>query len=121
MNKNHILRMASQTIVVMLIFSMPVMTTPISGIFVSAHSDPGTAHSANDPQAQVISGLSVSNVTPTGATISWQTDEPADSALEYGPTTSYGTYRFISSTPATSHTASITGLNLNATYHIRVI
>jgi len=39
----------------------------------------------------VISGVGPSGVTGTAATIGWTTDQNADSQVEYGLTTAYGT------------------------------
>jgi len=41
---------------------------------------------AEDRRAPVVSNVQVEAVTDRGAIISWQTDEPADSVLEYGTT-----------------------------------
>src|SRR5207244_3164258 len=44
-----------------------------------------------DTTAPVISGVAVSAITGSGATISWTTTEAATSQVEYGTTTNYGT------------------------------
>jgi internalin A len=74
-----------------------------------------------DKTAPTISGVSASGITQTGATITWTTDEPATSQVEYGLTTSYGS----TATPSTdalvtSHSVPLSGLDENTTYHYRV-
>src|SRR5437660_1077903 len=38
-----------------------------------------------DTSAPAITNVSVSNITQTAATLTWTTNEPADSQVEYGP------------------------------------
>src|SRR5262245_52080711 len=45
---------------------------------------------APDRTPPAISGVSAAGITTNGATISWATDEPSDSLVEYGTTTAYG-------------------------------
>ena len=70
-------------------------------------------------------GLAVSGVTSTsvnnrGATITWTTDDPSSSQVEYGATTAYGMTTTVDSTAKTSHSVEITGLSKETTYHYRV-
>lgn len=67
-----------------------------------------------------IGNLSVSNVTKTGVTVTWITDEYADQYLEYGLTTSYGQSSLLSSDFGTSHTINLSSLSPNTTYNFRV-
>jgi lysophospholipase L1-like esterase len=66
-----------------------------------------------------ISSIATSSVTQSSAAITWTTDEPATSEINYGTTTSYGS---ASSSPAltTSHAITLTGLTGGATYHFEV-
>jgi chitodextrinase len=85
---------------------------------------PNAASSSSTPTADatppVISGIGVGGITSSGATLSWSTDEPADTQVEYGTTTSYGASTAIVSTLLTSHSQSLTGLNPATLYHYRV-
>lgn len=55
----------------------------------------------------------------TTATITWTTNEPADSRVEYGSDTNYGST--VSDTNlVTSHSITLTGLSPDTTYHYRV-
>jgi hypothetical protein len=73
-----------------------------------------------DTTPPVISAISVASITATGATITWTTDEPADSQVEYGPTTAYGASSTLDPSPVTTHSVTITGLTASALYHFRV-
>ncbi len=67
-----------------------------------------------------ISGVTVSNITTTGATVSWTTDKDASSELDYGLTTSYGSKTSDASYVA-SHSFALSGLTEGATYHFQII
>jgi hypothetical protein len=75
---------------------------------------------APDTTAPSISSVAVSNVTATTAVASWSTNEPADSQVEYGLTTSYGSTTTLNTSLVTAHAASLAGLTANTTYHYRV-
>ncbi len=68
----------------------------------------------------VISGVGASGISQTGATISWQTDEPATRQVEYGFTTAYGQQTVFDSSLRTSHSVVLSGLTPGVTYHFRV-
>jgi NPCBM/NEW2 domain/Purple acid Phosphatase, N-terminal domain len=70
-------------------------------------------------QATTISAVQVSGITTTGATISWSTNNPADSQVDYGTTTSYGASTTLNSSLVTSHSQVLSGLTANTTYHYR--
>jgi hypothetical protein len=59
-------------------------------------------------------------VTGTGATITWTTDEPADSQVEYGTTTAYGSSTTLDPNKVASHSVPLGGLTAGTTYHYRV-
>ena len=71
--------------------------------------------------APTISNVQVS-VAPNkrSATITWSTDIPADSQVEYGTTTAYGAFSPLDGTLVTSHSVTLTGLTRFTTYHYRV-
>ncbi|MCG3113116.1 MAG: DNRLRE domain-containing protein [Candidatus Manganitrophus sp. SB1] len=73
-----------------------------------------------DTTAPVISGILAGSITANGALISWSTNEPADTQVEYGTTTAYGTSTPIVSTLVTAHSQVLTGLNPATTYQYRV-
>jgi Domain of unknown function (DUF4082)/Bacterial Ig-like domain len=71
------------------------------------------------PPALAISNVSSTNVTTTSATINWTTNAAANSRVDYGTTTAYGS---VASDPTmvTSHSASLTGLTASTTYHYKI-
>jgi hypothetical protein len=73
-----------------------------------------------DTTPPTMSGAASSNVTTSGATITWSSNEPASSRVEYGATTSYGSTSPTNTTLVTSHTRTLTGLAAGTTYHYRV-
>jgi len=72
-----------------------------------------------DTTPPVISNVSVSGITANSATITWNTDEPSTSVVEYGTTTAYG-QTASGQSGVTSHSVTLTGLNPSTTYHFRV-
>ncbi len=73
-----------------------------------------------DTTPPVISNIGVSSVTSSTVTISWVTNEPSTSQVDYGLTTSYGYSTTLDSTLATVHSVTITGLASGTTYDFRV-
>lgn len=73
-----------------------------------------------DTTAPTISGVTVSNITGTGATISWTTSEAANTQIEYGTTTSYGSSTPLAGAMTTSHSQTLSGLTEKTTYCYRV-
>ncbi len=72
----------------------------------------------NNP-ALVISNVTVGNVTSNSAAVAWNTNQPANSQVDYGTTTSYGQSTTLDSTLVTTHAQTISGLQPNTTYHFR--
>jgi hypothetical protein len=67
----------------------------------------------------IITSISSSNITGMAATISWRTNRPADSQVEYGATTSYGNVVSLK-TMETDHQMTLFGLTADTLYHYRV-
>lgn len=60
------------------------------------------------------------STTISTATITWRTDEPADTQVEYGLTSCpCGTLSSLSATRVTSHSVTLTGLSPGTTYYFR--
>ena len=79
------------------------------------------ATGATDTTPPVITaGPQATSITQTGATITWTTDEGADSQVEYGLTTGYGSQTALDTALVTSHSQPITGLTAGTLYHYRV-
>jgi phosphodiesterase/alkaline phosphatase D-like protein len=73
-----------------------------------------------DTTAPVISLVVSAPITSNGATITWTTNELANSQVQYGTTTSYGSTTTLDLILALTHSADITGLSASTTYHYRV-
>ncbi|MBO0859416.1 MAG: fibronectin type III domain-containing protein [Chloracidobacterium sp.] len=67
----------------------------------------------------IITSIASSNISGVGATITWSTNMPADSLVEYGLTTAYGNQVSLK-TLATSHKLTLIGLSSGKLYHYRV-
>jgi len=72
-----------------------------------------------DTTPPVISSVSA-NPGSTGATITWITDEPSTSQVEYGETTSYGYATPEDTSLVTNHSVTLSGLSPSTLYHFRV-
>ncbi len=72
----------------------------------------------DDDTAPVINNLNV-NYTDVGAVVTWTTSEPADSVVEYGTSTSYGSTESADGL-VFSHSLELTGLTAGTTYHFAV-
>jgi hypothetical protein len=53
-------------------------------------SSPSTPAAPADTTPPVITAITVTNITPAGATVQWTTDKPSNSAVDYGLDTNYG-------------------------------
>lgn len=67
-----------------------------------------------------ISNVQVVGVTANGATIQWTTNVAANSQVEYGLTTSYGSQTVLDTTLATNHSVTLSGLSASTLYHFKV-
>lgn len=79
-----------------------------------------TTQAPPDTTAPTISSVASSGVTTSGATITWTTNENADTQVEYGPTASYGSQTTLNTSMVTSHSATLSGLSVATLYHYRV-
>ena len=88
----------------------------LAGVLLTAPPLTATA----DAATPVISGLTVSALGTDRATISWTTDIPADTQIDYGLTSAYGSTTPLVTALTTSHSQTVTGLAANQLYHFRV-
>lgn len=77
------------------------------------------SYTETDITSPIISNIKVSDITETGVTINWDTDENAASFVEYGEDNTYGMV-LGDNDLKTSHTIKITSLKSNTVYHFRV-
>ena len=76
---------------------------------------------APDTTAPTLSAVAASGVGSTGGTITWTSDEPATTQVQYGTTTAYGSATSLSTALVTSHSQGLNGLVAATTYHYRVL
>jgi hypothetical protein len=101
-------------------YHLRVKSTDVSGNGPSASADfRFTTASGPDRTAPAVSEVRVLLVNSTGATISWRTDEPAMSLVEYGADAFYGRTR-TSRLFVLNHSVQLTGLSPGTLYHFRV-
>lgn len=72
-------------------------------------------------RAPSISGITVSLITSSSATISWTTDQPSTTQIQYGTTVAYGKMTTLNSTLVTKHSQTLNGLSSATRYHFRVL
>jgi hypothetical protein len=73
-----------------------------------------------DTTVPTINGVATTNLSASGATVIWSTNEFGDSQVEYGKTTTYGSNSTLNASLVTSHSIGLTGLAAATTYHFRV-
>ena len=95
-----------------LVLCLAVLMTSLLPQFVLAQ--------ANDREAPEISNLEISEVSETSVTVTWETNEDADSAVNYGLQPDYGIVR-IPETDRTEHSVTLDGLEAGRTYYFRVV
>ncbi len=76
---------------------------------------------SEDTTPPQITGVYAGNITNSSVLINWTTDEPSDSQVEYGTTSSYGTRTTLDTQMVTGHSQGITGLSPSSEYHYRVL
>ena len=76
--------------------------------------------SPGDTTGPVISNVQASNITFNSAVITWTTDEPSTSRVDYGTSVAYGSYEEDANL-VTSHTISLSGLGADTEYHYKVL
>ena len=93
------------------------LSTPV--VVTSPNVTPGINFTLND-EALHISAVSATSTGSTTANITWTTDQPATSQVEYGLWLYYGSSTTQDSNLVTAHTVSLTGLTAETTYYYRV-
>jgi hypothetical protein len=67
-----------------------------------------------------ISAVSAGGITQTSANIAWTTNRPADTQVEFGPTTAYGMLSPLNASAMTAHSVALASLSPGTLYHYRV-
>jgi len=79
-----------------------------------------TTSASPDRTAPVVSGVQISNLTNTSVLITWNTDEPSDSLVDFGKSAYYDR-NLTSRLFVLAHSVVLTGLEPGTTYHFRVV
>src|SRR5258706_571699 len=85
----------------------------------TTNTTPYTSQTSTIP-APTISAVASSGLTASSVTITWTTNEAADTQVEYGTTTAFGSSTTLNTTKVTSHSVTITGLAAGTSYVYRV-
>ncbi|MDE1941147.1 MAG: hypothetical protein KGI66_03440, partial [Patescibacteria group bacterium] len=99
------------------IYDRTLSASEVSSLY-QAGTNTTTAPQASAP---IISNIATSNISPSGAAISWTTDTAASSEILYGLASTYGSNTTADNTQVTSHSQTLSGLLANTTYHYAVV
>jgi len=72
------------------------------------------------PASVTVSNPQVTQISANSATVSWTTNVPADSQIEYGLTTNYDQSTPVDPARVTNHSVTISNLTAATTYHYQV-
>jgi cytoskeletal protein RodZ len=85
---------------------------------------PATSPPPDSPPTADVTAPTITNTaaspTETSAVITWTTNEPATSQVEYGKTAGYGSASILNQALVISHSITLSSLEPNITYHFRV-
>jgi hypothetical protein len=74
-----------------------------------------------DSTPPTISAVQATGLTQNSATVTWTTDEAADSQVKYGTTVAYGSTTTLDATKVTTHSVTLSGLSAGTLYHYQVV
>lgn len=98
-----------------------VLSRDAAGNLATSGDGTFTTSAAPDTTPPAISGIATANISNNAGTVSWTTNEPSDTQIQYGTTTSYGSSTTRNTAMVTSHSQQITGLLPSTLYHFRVL
>ncbi|MDO8618412.1 MAG: fibronectin type III domain-containing protein, partial [Candidatus Daviesbacteria bacterium] len=104
-------------------FKINIFLTVLGGVLLIQFGVLIPSAFAVDVDPPIISGITVSNITANSATITWSTDEPADSSVEYGTTSAFvlgAQLNTQTTSMVTGHSQTLSGLTENTIYSYRV-
>ncbi|MHB8683321.1 MAG: kelch repeat-containing protein, partial [Dehalococcoidia bacterium] len=106
-------QMSSQTTLT----SLPGVWSPGT----SYSNSPMSAYAATaDTTPPVLSAITVGSIGDLSAVVTWTTDEPSTSEVDYGLTAAYGS-KLLDAGLVTAHSELLTGLQPGTPYHFRVV
>ncbi|MBA3708675.1 MAG: TIGR03790 family protein [Planctomycetes bacterium] len=98
-----------------------VLSRDAAGNLATSGDNTFTTLAPPDTTPPVISAVSAGSITANAAVISWTTNEAADSQVQYGTTTAYGSQTTLNATKVTAHSVALSGLTASTLYHVRVL
>src|SRR6266705_4499873 len=102
------------------IFLLLALLVPLVTMTGCAGLVTGTTSTTPPPTTLTITNVQGTSTSTSGARIAWTTNVPANSSVDYGTTTSYGSSTLIDSTMVTSHQMTLSGLAAGTTYYFQV-
>src|SRR5271157_2494530 len=98
-----------------------LMILAISALCLAGCTKAGNGGGSSPPPPPTISGVSAGSITSTGATITWTTNVPTSSQVNYGTTAAYGQKSALNSSLVTSHSVVLSGLSASTLYHYQAV
>jgi hypothetical protein len=86
----------------------------------SATSGNATFSTLSTSSPPVITNVATTNLTSTSVTVTWTTDQPSSSLVNYGTTMGYGSSSTLNTTLVTAHSVTLTGLVAGTLYDFDV-
>src|SRR6266478_59870 len=81
----------------------------------------GSSSTGNPPPSALdITNVQAASITTSASQVAWTTNVAADSAVDYGTSTSYGSSTPVDSAMVTSHQITLSGLAAGTTYYYQV-
>src|SRR5882762_4430108 len=107
---------AAPTALLCAVGAAPILINGCSGITSASN----TTAPPPPPSTLNITNVQAASLTTTTSQIIWTTDVAANSQVDYGTATSYGTSTPVDSTMVTNHQVTLTGLAAGTTYYYQV-
>jgi hypothetical protein len=102
-------------------YNFQVVSTNSSGVSSSSGNFTFTTSGTAPAAGPVITAVAASAITNTSVTISWTTDQLANSQVSYGFTNAYGYLSTLNTTLTTAHSVTLTGLTPGTAYNYQVL
>lgn len=101
--------------------NIPAFLTSKSEVETADNNSGTTSNDNSGTTSLKISNPKAGSIQYNSATITWTTNEPSTSQVEYGTSTDYGSMSSLDTEMTTSHSVVISGLNPQTTYFFRVL
>jgi len=102
-------------------YNYRIISTNATGNTATSGNFTFTTTSAPDTTPPVLSAITATGVTVSGAIITWMTNEAASSQVAYGLTVDYGSFSALNTSGVTSHSRTLSGLSSGTVYNYRII